>query len=627
MTTEMVITLIILAVAIIFFVTEWLSVDVVAIGVVLALILTDIITVQQGIAGFSSKAVISIGALFIVGGAVFHTGLANVLAAQILRIAGQSEQRLLLVLMISVATLSAFISSTGVVALMLPALVSLANRLKIATSRILIPVAYSALLGGTATLIGTPPNIVASDALVAGGYEPLGFFSFAPPGVILIAIGTVYMLFFGARVLPTRYPKSLVQGVESPLELFDIHKLPDRLFRLKVPAASPLDGLAIRDAHFKTQHEVTVVRVYHDPESTNGSTTGNGTSSGVRPLRRATVTHVGANTVLHADDILIVQGDIDDVKAAADQWQMELLLTAPIEQKDIINNDLGIAEVMLRPRSELLGKTLREVRFRALYRLNVLTINRPGGDIPADVRDTTLKFGDMLIVQGAWDDIFALKRQRHDFIVMGEPEAAQMGAFARTNRAPFALAILVGMVFLIASNIMELTTASLLAAFLVVVVGCLTMDEAYRAIDWKSLILIAGMLPMSTALEEVGIVSAIADGLVDSLGEVGPIAVLAGLFFMGMTFTQVLSNTTTAVLLAPIAILTATEMDVKPEPFIIAIAFSTSLAFATPVATPVNTLVMTAGNYKFSDYARAGLPLMIIGMIVSLIVLPLLWGF
>lgn len=618
MTGDMLLTLGILAVAIVFFVTEWLRVDVVAIGVVLALTLTEIITVQEGIAGFSSKAVISIGALFIVGGAVFHTGLANVLAAQIIRIAGENENRLLLVLMLSVATLSAFISSTGVVALMLPAMVSLSTRLKIAPSRLLIPVSYSALLGGTATLIGTPPNVIASDTLVAGGNEPLGFFTFAPPGMILIAIGVVYMIFFGKKVLPNRHATSLTQSVETPLELFDIHKLPDRLFRLRVPAASALVGMAIKDAHFRSTHDLTVVRVLHDI-----TTNGNGNRI---PSRRDVVTNVNANTLLHADDILIIQGDGDDVQAAATQWNMEFL-TAPIEQKDMITGEIGIAEVILRPRSELIGKTLRDVKFRGVYRLNVLAIQRPGGEAPEDVKDTVLKFGDMLIVQGAWDDIFALKRQRHDFIVMGESEAAQMGAFSRTNRAPYALAVLAGMVVLIAANIMELTTASLLAGLLMVLLGCLTMDEAYQAIDWKSLILIAGMLPMSTALEKVGIVSAIAEGLVDGLGDIGPVAVLAGLFMMGMLFTQVLSNTTTAVLLAPIALLSAQEMDVAPQAFVVAIAFSTSLAFATPVATPVNTLVMTAGNYKFGDYARAGIPLMIIGMLVSLVILPLLWGF
>ncbi len=616
MTTDMLLTLAILVIAIVFFVTEWLRVDVVAVGVVLALVLTDIISIDQGIAGFSSKPVISIGALFVVGGAVFHTGLANVLAAQILRVAGTSERRLLLVLMISVAILSAFISSTGVVALLLPALVSLSNRLKIAPSRLLIPVAYSALLGGTATLIGTPPNVIASDTLVAGGYEPLGFFSFAPPGIVLIIVGTVYMLFLGAQILPTRHPTSLVQSVESPLELFDIHKLPDSLFRLRILPTSPLINSTVTSSRLRSEHGLTIVRILHDT-TTNGNR---------HITRRERVSQVDGSTVFHPDDILIVQGSDKAAQAAAQQWQLERL-AVPIEQKDMITTDVGIAEVILRPRSELLGKTLRELHFRELFRLNVLSIHRPGGDFPTDVKETTLKFGDMLIVQGAWDDIFALKRQRHDFIVMGEPEAAQLGAFARTRRAPYALAILLGMVILIALNVMELTTASMLAALLMVLVGCLTVDEAYRSIDWKSLVLIAGMLPMSTALEKVGIVSAIASGLVDSLGEVGPVAVLAGLFLMGLVFTQVLSNTTTAVLLAPVALLTANEMNVAPQAFMIGIAFSTSLAFATPVASPVNTLVMTAGNYKFSDYTRAGLPLMIIGMLVSLVVLPLLWGF
>jgi di/tricarboxylate transporter len=610
MTADMLLTLVILFIAIVFFVTEWLRVDVVALGVLLALMLSGILTVEQGIAGFSSKAVISIGALFIVGGAVFHTGLANVIAAQILRVAGEDERRLLLVLMISVAVLSAFISSTGVVALMLPALVSLSNRRNIAPSRLLIPVAYCALLGGTATLIGTPPNVIASDALIAGGFGGLPFFSFAPPGVALVAIGTAYMLFFGAKVLPTRKPIAAFQSVETPEQLFDIHNLPDKLFRLHVLNGSTLAGETVESSRLRADHNLTIVRILRDT-----------------PTRREVISHIVPETVFQQDDIIIVQGDSEAVQATCNQWQAGFMLNENVERGDIITGDLGIAEVLLRPRSELLGKTLREANFGAIYRLTVLAINRPGGDIPIGLKDTALKFGDMLIVQGAWDDIFALKRQRHDFVVMGEPEAAQMGAFARTRQAPFALFILAGMVLLIALNIMELTTASLLAAVMMVLAGCLTMDEAYRAIDWKSLVLIAGMLPMSTALEQVGAVSAVSSGLIGILGSLGPVAVLAGLFLMGMVFTQVLSNTTTAVLLAPVALLTAAEMGVAPQAFMVGIVFSTSLAFATPVASPVNTLVMTAGNYKFSDYARAGILLMIIGMLISLIILPLLWGF
>lgn len=622
MTPDMIITLVILLVAIIFFVTEWLRVDVVALGVVVALMIANIITVPEGLAGFSSTAVISIGALFIVGGAVFHTGLANVIAAQILRVAGASERRLMLVLMVSVAVLSAFISSTGVVALLLPAMVSLSKRLDLPPSKLLIPVAFSSLLGGTATLIGTPPNVIASEALQTGGYEALGFFSFAPLGVALIAVGTAFMLFVGTRLLPVRHPAISVQNVETPEQLFKIHNLPDNLFRLKVPSDSPLVGMTIEETHLREEHGVTVVRIIRQPK-----TNGRGSRNVLQRSADGSINHPGPLTEFRADDLLIVQGNGETVSKAATRFGANFITSAPVDTADVITGQTGIAEVIIRPRSELLGKTIRNSEFGSRYHVTVLAIKRTGADGVLPVEDTPLKFGDMLIVEGEWKDIFAMKRKRHDFIVMGEPEAAQMGAFARTARAPFALIILAGMVVLIASNMLDLATASLLAALAVVLTGCLTMDEAYESIDWKSLILIAGMLPMSTALETVGLVSVVADGLIDGLGAIGPTAVLAGLFLMGMVFTQVLSNTTTAVLLAPIALLTANEMGVRPEAFILAIAFSTSLAFATPVASPVNTLVMTAGNYKFSDYARAGLPLMAIGMLICVILLPILWGF
>ena len=236
MNVELLITLVILVVAIVLFITEWIRPDVVGLGVVLSLMLTGVISVEAGLAGFSNKAVISIGALFIVGGAVFHTGLANVFAVQIIRLAGGDEKRLLLVLMVSVSFAGSFISSTGTVALLLPAMMSLSNRLNIPPSRLLIPVAYSALLSGTVTLIATPPNVIASDALIAAGYSGLSFFSFTPLGVVLVGAGIVYMMLFGEKLLPSRVAQTDVQKVETPEQLFDIYNLPERMFRIQITA-------------------------------------------------------------------------------------------------------------------------------------------------------------------------------------------------------------------------------------------------------------------------------------------------------------------------------------------------------------------------------------------------------
>ncbi|HLU10067.1 MAG TPA: SLC13 family permease, partial [Oceanobacillus sp.] len=324
---------------------------------------------------------------------------------------------------------------------------------------------------------------------------------------------------------------------------------------------------------------------------------------------------------------LIVRGELNDVTRAAGYWNLGIMANHPVKEGDIITNEVGIAEVILRPRSVLLGKSLAELHFGSTYRLTVLNIRRPGTDEKLNLKETPLKLGDVLLVQGRWKDIFALKRLRKDFIVMGEPEAVEMGAFTRKSHAPATLLILTGMVVAIATNIMSLTLASMVAGVAMVLAGCVTMDEAYESIEWKSLFLIAGMLPMSTALVKVGLVGVVANAFVVTLGELGPMFVLAGLFILTTMFTQVLSNTATALLIAPIALASAQGLGVDPHAFLIAVALAASMAFASPVASPVNTLVMSAGNYHFSDYVKVGALMIAIGFVIVMIVLPVLWPF
>ena len=628
MTPDMLLTLAILVIAIVLFVTEWVRLDVVALGVMVALMLTGLVTTAQGLAGFANPTVISIGALFIVGGAVFQTGLAAMLGDSILRLAGGSETRLLLVLMVSIAVMSAFISSTGVVALMLPAIVSLAASLKVNTSKLLIPLAYSALLGGALTLIGTPPNLLASETLRAAGYAPFDFFSFTPLGVVLLAAGVLFMLTIGRRLLPDRKPEQTFQKASTPGELFTLYRLPDNLFRLRVQDQSPLIGKKLGECGLRDQFGVNIISLRHATPS-NGRPLPLTLPLPLLPLQDhdEDLYHPTPETVFQADDLLLVQGSADAVSKAAGYWKLAIIAAAPVVEDDVITNEVGIAEVLIRPRSTLIDRTLSEVRFGSTYRLTVLDIRRPGADGPLSLKDVRLKFGDMLLVQGEWKDIFALKRQRQDFIVMGEREAIEIGAFTRHERAPVALAILIAMVVVVALNILELAPAALLAGLGMVLTGCLKMDEAYDAIDWKSLVLIAGMLPMSTALVNVGLVDAVARGFTDTLGAYGPLAVLAGLFLLTVLFTQMLSNTATTVLIAPIALAAAQNLGVDAHAMVMGVAVAASMAFATPIASPVNTLVMTAGHYRFTDYTRVGLAMIVLTFALSVLVLPLLFPF
>ncbi|MCA9904805.1 MAG: SLC13 family permease [Anaerolineae bacterium] len=619
MTPDMWITLLILVVALILFVTEIVRLDVVALGVMIALMVTGILTIEEGLAGFSNKAVISIAALFIVGGAIFQTGLAGAIAARILKIAGGNQMRLLIVLMASTAVMSAFISSTGVVALMLPAVVSLSRRMGMPISRLLIPLAFSALMGGALTLIGTPPNLLVSEALSSAGYAPFDFFSFAPIGLLLLAVSMIYMVSIGRYWLPERKAEATTQSVITPGELFTLYELPGSLFRLRVQDDSPLVGRSLGDSELRQAYDLNVVSIINGASGEpSWLTTWPRSGAITRQTPRA-------DTQLQTNDVLLVQGHAEDVGRASGALKLAIVAAEPVAEGDIITNEVGIAEVLLRPRSPLIGKTLSEIQFGTVYRLTVMEIRRPGTDAVLSVKDTPLKFGDVLLVQGEWKHIFNLKHLRQDFIVMGEPEALEFGAFTQPRKAPIALLLMIGMVLLVALNILDLAPASLIAALGLVVTGCLKIDDAYETIDLRSLVLMAGMLPMGAALEKVGLVELFAGGFVNTLGQLGLVPVLAGLFVLTVVLTQVLSNTATTVLIAPLALVTAQRLGAQPQAFLMAVAVASSMAFATPLASPVNTLVIGAGNYKFNDYVRIGVPLIVIGLVVSLLVLPWLF--
>jgi di/tricarboxylate transporter len=328
-------------------------------------------------------------------------------------------------------------------------------------------------------------------------------------------------------------------------------------------------------------------------------------------------------TPIAMDDLLVVQGNSTDVSQAAAHWNLALQPVDVGDERGLIDYEAGIAEILLPPRSSLVGKTLVEARFGSTYNLTVLAINRAGAERDINLKETRLQAGDTLLVQGTWRSIAALKRSRRDFVVMGEPEA-MAGAPAR-RRAPLALLVLAGMLILMITNAVSIAAAAMVAALAMILAGCVTIDEAYEAVDWKSIVLIAGMLPMSIALEKVGLVGLVAQGLIGLVGDLGPLAVLGGLFVLTSAFTQVLSNTATTVLIAPIALAAARQLDVQPYALLMAVAIAASMAFASPVASPVNTLVMSAGNYRFRDYLKVGGPLLLLALILSVLLLPILW--
>ncbi|MCB9134864.1 MAG: anion permease [Anaerolineales bacterium] len=623
MTFQMWLALGILALAILLFVTEWIRVDVVALGVVVALMASGLLTTSEALSGFSNPALMTVWALFVVGGGVLQTGLAGVVGRRILAVAGGHPGRLLVVIMLTVAFLSGFMSDTGTVAVLLPAIITLANTVKISPSKLLIPLAFGALLGGMTTLIGTTPNIIASDALREAGFVPFGFFSFMPIGVGLVIAGVLYILLVGRRLLPERQSAKAVTRITTPQELVDLYQLPDNLFRFRIRRQSDVTGKTLQEVGLRHDFGLTAVEIQR--VSAPRAVMKVGESALVLQSDKIQHLQPEPELILQGEDVVVVQGAAEDVAHAAAVLNLGVQPISAGAGAGLVSQEVGLAEVLLPPRSNLLGKTIVEMNFGRRFGLTVLGIHGPSAKEMLGVANTRLRFGDILLVQGPWERILALREHRNDFVVMGQPET-MVGAPAR-KRAPIALVILLGMLILMVGEIFPVATVTLLAALLMILTGCLTMDEAYAAIDWKSILLVAGMLPMSIALEKVGLVGMAATQLTAWLGSTGPVAVMAILFLVTTVFTQVLSNTATAVLLVPIALQASLNLGIQPQALVMTVALASSMSFATPVGSPTNILVMGAGNYKFGDYAKVGIPLILVMMVVAMLLLPVLFPF
>ncbi|HSG45532.1 MAG TPA: SLC13 family permease, partial [Anaerolineales bacterium] len=475
MTIEMYIALGILIFAIIFFITEWLRVDVVALIVVIALMLTGLLRPSEAIAGFSNPVVLTIASLFVIGGGVLQTGLAASIGNYILKIAGTSPTRLIVTVMLAVALLSAFMSDTGTVAVLLPAVISLATSARISPSKLLIPLSFGALLGGAATLIGTPPNLIVSDVLREHGAEPFKFFDYTPIGLLIITAGVVFMLTIGKRLLPDHVQTQDVQPVATPEEISRRYQLPDNLFRLRVRKHSPLVEKTIAEGQFGARFNVNILELRRAPRSRTRLKVGEmrliwqaEKEKGMKP---------SIETNFQAEDLLIVQGTSTDVAHLAASWNLGVQPAEPDDDKSLVNQEVGFAEVVLPPESQLIGKTLTDLQFGSQYHLSVLGIQRPRTEQILNLKSTPLHFGDILLVQGPWEKIIALKKQRRDFVVMGQPES--MIGPANKSKAPIAAVIMAAMLVTMIGEVLPLTTTSMLAGLLMIMTGCLTIDEAY----------------------------------------------------------------------------------------------------------------------------------------------------
>ncbi|MEQ9317507.1 MAG: SLC13 family permease [Polyangiaceae bacterium] len=602
-----VIVLATLAITVALFVSDRLPLDLVSLMALATLMLSGVLTPAEALAGFSNPIVLMIAGLFVVGAGLQNAGVTVWLGEQLTRLGGSTEGRLLVVIMGASAIASSFMSSTGTVAILMPVVVSMARRLGIAPGRLLIPLAFSSLLGGMLTLIGTPPNIVVNDELRRNGVEVFGFFSYTPPGLVLAVVGIAFLATAGRRLLPggKEQKAATPESITQP-ELAALYGLSSHLASVVVPDGSPLVGQTLAEANLRKDRKVTVLGV-----------------------RRGAGPHAGeAQRVVPTLEL-----------AAGDQLRMlchdgcdldELVADAALERRRddgdlMLPPEETMAEIVLPRRSSFVGKTLRDVAFRTRHRSTVLAIQRGGATVPGRASDVVMQVGDTLLVKGPIKSIDLLEKSPRDFVVLTETRPARAGLDPRRAAAPLVITAL--MLALMTLQLVPNVLAVMLAGVGMVLSRTLTTVEVYRRINWESVIVVAAILPMATALDKTGSLKVVVGGLVSGLGDAGPLALMAALFVVTSIASQVISNTATTVLVAPVAYQVATRVGVAPQPLLMAVALAASTAFATPIASPVNMLVLNAGGYRFADFAKVGIPLQLVLFAVTLAVVPLLFPF
>lgn len=621
MNGPMIVTLATLAAASALFISGKIRADLVAVAALIVLMLAGVLKPEEALAGFSNSVVVMMIGLFVVGGGIFRTGLAKLVSRKLLQLAGTNETKLLLMVMIATASIGAFVSNTGTVAVMMPIVVSLAYSAETTPGRLLMPLAFASSLGGMLTSIGTPPNLVIQEALAASGYGELKFFSFAPTGAICLVTGILAMLYL-RRFLPKNEGASVSRARgRSAGELEHEYSLAEHLLRVQVLKGSPLLDKTLLELRIPARFQLTVIEIRRKISARN------------QFFKTINQEVAGPESIIQEEDILYVHGSREDAAAFAAEYGL-LLLDAPdltdagaSKGGAYATSDMGLAEVMLTPQSRLIGKLVKESGFREKYQLNVLGIQRKDQYILRQVKEEKMRFGDALLVQGTWEDIALLASTASEVIVVGQP-VEESRKITMDRKAPIAAGILLLLIVLLVTEWVPAVTAVMIAAVLTVALGCIRgMEEAYRAINWESIVLIGGMIPMSTAIEKTGAAELLSSGLVNSLGQFGPMALLAGVYITTSILTMFISNTACAVLLAPIALAAATQFGANPHAYLFAVSIGASMCFASPFSTPPNALVMSAGRYKFSHYLKVGLPLQILMGIVMIIALPLIYPF
>lgn len=620
----MTITFIILIVATISFVWGKVRSDIVAVISMILLMCFNILTPQEALSGFSSEVVVLMIGIFIVGGALVSTGLAKLISGKIVKYAGHSELRLIILTILATAFIGSFVSNTGTVALMLPIVVSLAARTGLNQAKVLMPIAFASSMGGMMTLIGTTPNLVINATLKNAGFEALTFFSFTPVGIVCLSTGLLIMIPLSFKFLGKKKDNKSARKPrhKTSSDLEKEYQLSDNLYRVRVKKQSTPKGKSLMELKIPAHYKLNLLEIRSKSETRNPF------------FKSLDNKKFDGNTIIQEDDILYLLGEYENVKKFVTDNHLGLLRTQVLEKKDkkdpISKFDFrktGIAEALILPNSTYINTPIQKASIREKFGLNILGIKRVNEYVLQNLQDETIQASDILLVQGSWEDISRMGEEGENWVILGQP-LAEAAKVTMDHKAPVAAIITLLMILGMVSSEIPTVVSVLIAAILMIMTGCLkNVEDAYKWINWESVVLIAAMLPMSLALEKTGASGMISQKLVGGLGAYGPYALMAGIYFTGSLLTMFISNTATAVLLAPIAFQSALALEYSPYPFLFAVSVSTSMCFSVPFSTPPNALVMRAGGYAFTDYLKVGLPLQTIMGIIMIAALPLIFPF
>ena len=617
-------TLIILVITVALFIWGRVRADIVALTALAALLVLGILTPAEALAGFSSPIVIMMIGLFVVGGAIMQTGLAKLTGNKLMALSRGNETITFLLVMLVTSFIGAFVSNTGTVALMMPIIMSIAAGSGMQSSRFLMPLAFAGSLGGMLTLIGTPPNLVIDEVLTESGYQPLAFFSFFPVGIIVIAIGIIVLMPLSKIFLSKKQSGKKKKQGKSLDDLVDEYQLLDNLHRYIVPSrrsSAALDengeqmdivGKTLKDLSIQKKYGVSIIEIRNEKKSRLGL------------VKDVSQNMAKSSSTIQVYDTLYIIGEEEKMKRFASDYGLRKMKDVKIDFYD-----LGLTEIVVMPTSNFAGLRIGDANLRKRFGINVLGVKRGDEYITDNLIATKLHVGDMLLVQGEWTNLAHLATDTSNWVVIDQPEKTADKVLL-DYKAPVAAAIMLLMIAMMVFDFIPVApvTAVIIAGLLTVFAGCFrNVEAAYKTINWESIVLIAAMMPMSTALEKTGASALVSQGLVESLGSMGPTALLAGIYFTTSLMTMFISNTATAVLMAPIALVAARQVGVSPYSFLFAVTLGASMCFASPFSTPPNALVMKAGGYTFMDYVKVGLPLQIIIGVVMTFVLPLLFPY